>query len=137
MMSAENVLDQIKSRAEQIKNNEPQRFPDAASVGDYWRQGDLYITKLAAVPSGAIPVKRPSHQLAPGNTKGSRHCLDSLDGVTVYAMPDADALTGPVLHLARERTIPHPEHGTVICPPGTYGITYQRAYAEELRRVQD
>lgn len=137
MATAEKTWTTVQEACERIKSNAPQRFPDAASVGDVWRQGDIYIERLAGVADGASVVANPSPQLAPGTTQGSQHCLDSLLGVTVYAPPRADVLTGPVLAVETERTITHPEHGDVVLPPGTYGITYQRAYADELRRVAD
>ena len=82
-------------------------------------------------------VDQPAAQLAPGTTRGSRHILDSLDGVELYIVKDADALTGPLVVTLKERVVTHPEHGDVILPPGCYAITYQRAYADELRRVAD
>jgi hypothetical protein len=123
--------------AEKIKNNAPQRFPEAASAGDVWRQGDIYIEKLDAVPKSFAKVKKPLLQLAPGTTQGSRHLLDSLSGVTVYEKSNATVLEGPALDCTQERTITHPEHGWVMLPPGVYGISYQRAYAMELRRQAD
>lgn len=136
-MTATQSLDRIQTQAEKIKSDDTQRFPDAASVGDTFRQGDIYIELLAAVPSSARPMSRPDAQLAPGTTRGSRHILDSLDGVEMFSDPGADALTGPIIRTSRERTVTHPEHGDVILPPGCYGITYQRQHADELRRVAD
>ncbi len=135
-MEATKALEQVRSSAEAIKNGEAQRFPEAASVGDFVRQGDLYITLLESVPRDSSEGKLEL-QLAPGTTKGSRHILDSGDGVTMYRAAGEDALTGPIVDLAEERTVTHPEHGDWVLPPGCYAITYQRAYAEELRRVAD
>ncbi|NBT75135.1 hypothetical protein EBZ80_18265 [bacterium] len=74
---------------EQIKNDAPQQFPEAASVGDAVRQGDIYIQKIddvSATPLLYTRVLQPVFplQLAEGNTKGSRHCLSHGNGVTVY-----------------------------------------------------
>jgi hypothetical protein len=137
MLTATKSLQAVKESAEKIRNNQPQRFPEAASPGDTWRQGDVYLELLSSVPSGAVIAKKPNPQLAPGTTQGSRHVLDSLRGVTVFLLPNADALTGPVLEVLEERTVTHPEHGHVVLPPGVYGVTYQRAFAEELRRQAD
>lgn len=134
-MQAVEVLKQVQS-SETIISDKPQRFSEAACDGDIFRQGDVYVWKRDKMPKGAKPVKCEL-QLAPGTTKGSRHCLDSSDGVSMFAVPEADALQGPWVRLECERVITHPEHGDVICPAGVYEITYQRAYAEELRRVQD
>lgn len=135
-MTAGQALQQIRERVEEIKNDREQRFPEAASDGDYFRQGDLYITKIAKPAGTELKVLPFDRQLAPGNTKGSRHCLSHQD-VRLYTRSGSDALTGPVLHVLREVTVEHPEHGNVVLPEGWYGVTYQRAYAEELRRVQD
>ena len=136
MDTAIQVFEQVKSSAEAIKSSLPQRFPAAASAGDYWRQGDLYITLREACPDGCVSISAEK-QLAPGTTMGSRHVLDSLAGVEVFRLAEPTALDGPILKLGEERTITHPEHGDVICPPGVYQITYQRAFAKELRRVAD
>jgi hypothetical protein len=74
---------------EQIKNDAPQQFPEAASVGDAVRQGDIYIQKIDDVSETPLLYTRTLQpvfplQLAEGNTKGSRHCLAHGDGVTVY-----------------------------------------------------
>lgn len=137
MLTAEKSLEKVQSTAESIKCDEPQRFSEAASAGDVFRQGDIYIEKLEAVPAGAIQMQKVEAQLAPGTTQGSRHVLDALQGVTMYRLANPTVLDGPILDLATERTITHPEHGNVILPPGCYGITYQRAFADELRRQAD
>lgn len=137
MLTAEKSLEKVQSTAESIKCDEPQRFSEAASAGDVFRQGDIYIEKLERVPAGAVRIEKPEAQLAPGTTQGSRHVLDSLEGVTMSRLATPNALDGPILDLATERTITHPEHGNVILPPGCYRITYQRAFADELRRVAD
>lgn len=140
--TAVEALAAVRESAEKIKNNEPQRFPEAASHLDYFRQGDLYVTwldpELFNIEEELEPADGPIElQLAPGDTKGSRHILDSAEGVTIYKRKNSDALSGPVMRTTCERTITHPEHGHLICPPGLYSITYQRAFADELRRVND
>ena len=83
------ALREAAERAEQIKNDAPQKFPEAASIGDAVRQGDIYIQLVEPVTScpmfyrPATDVAFPM-QLADGNTKGSRHCLAHGNGVTVY-----------------------------------------------------
>jgi hypothetical protein len=138
-MTAEKALTKIQNQAERIKSDETQRFPEAASVGDTHRQGDVYITLLAAVPDVAKRETKPAAQLAPGTTQGSRHILDSMDGVAMYRLPNPGMLDGPIVECRKERTITHPEHGDVILPPGVYQISYQRDLDAEdrERRVLD
>lgn len=102
---------------------------------DSIRQGDIYITRLDELPQGLTPAT--TNQLAPGTTQGSRHVVRHQDGVTVYSR-GGDALTGPVIDAPQGCYIEHPEHGHIdIRCGGVYSVTYQRAYAEELRRVAD
>lgn len=136
-MTATETLQQIQTQVEEIKSDETQRFPEAASAGDTFRQGDLYIERLEVIPANCKEDKNAPLQLAPGTTKGSRHILDGRDGVTIYQLNTPTALEGPLLRTTKDRTVTHPEHGNVVLPPGDYQVTYQRAYADELRRVAD
>jgi hypothetical protein len=138
-MTAEKALKKISAQAEKIKNDQTQRFPEAATPGDSWRQGDVYITLLAGRPIDAVAEKATGTQLAPGTTQGSRHCLDSLVGVKFYRLPNPGMLDGPIIECRTERTITHPEHGDVVVGPGVYAISYQRSIVaeERQRRVED
>ncbi|NBU72987.1 MAG: hypothetical protein EBS53_16355 [Bacteroidetes bacterium] len=98
-MTATITIDQAISRVdeavEKVKNDAEQRFPDAASVGDAVRQGDIYIQKIDDVtscPKLYRLLQNPQYpmQLAPGNTKGSRHMLEASDGATVYVLNVAE-----------------------------------------------
>jgi hypothetical protein len=134
-----NIVETVQEQAQKIAKRETQRFPCAASPGDAVRQGDVYITLLERVPSGYARHKKWDRQLAPGNTQGSRHVIDSAKGVICYIHPAAGEFDGPVLSLAQEREITHPEHGNWILPPGIYGISYQRTQdaMDQQRRVAD
>ena len=102
---------------------------------DAIRQGDIYITRLDELPVGLKPAK--TNQLAPGSTQGSRHVVRADAGVVVYERK-GDALTGPVISAPEGFRIDHPEHGDIAIEcGGVYGVNYQRAHAEELRRVAD
>lgn len=114
------------------------RFSEAALPGEKLVQGDLYITKLAELPADCVEDKSPSLQLAPGNTKGSRHTLDSLEGVTKFRRRSPNALQGPILKLKKDRVVPHPEHKYLGLTSGSiYEVTYQRRKGERLERVWD
>ena len=123
--------------AEFIANDGEQVF-EIMDVGDVVRQGDIYITRIQSLPRGAklVPSKA---QLAPGETRGSRHCLRSLDGLQMYQVEHANVLDGPIIVAKQGCAIDHPEHGNIVLnePGGIYAITYQRAFAEELRAVLD
>lgn len=117
----------------------PKRFPEAASYGEFGWQGDLKLTLVERVPENYVQVELPTdadRQLVPGNTQGSKHCLDSLDGVTLHrpnTWPNS-GLQGPCLELSEERTIEHPTHGNVTIPSGmTILCGYQREFDAETR----
>lgn len=145
-LTADQAFDQIKGRAESIKSDALHTYINAGDkgngvvmeVGDAHRQGDIYIRKIAAVPAGVQKMEQVRLQLAPGESQGSRHVLDSASGVQMFE-PGAQAtvLDGPVFVLKERRTVTHPEHGDVSLPEGTYCIDYQRAFADELRAQRD
>ena len=123
----------MQSRSRTINCNESPH----ARPGDGWAQGDLLLVCLETLPQNIAPMIKPDPQLAPGNSQGSRHCLDSLQGVRLFQLVDATPLDGPVILAEREFTVQHPEHGDITLPAGVWGVVYQRAFADELRRVQD
>jgi hypothetical protein len=93
------TLSDIHAAVEKIKNDQMQQFPAAASLGDAVRQGDVYIqlideADLAALAGFYTPVNvadLENHlQLAPGNTKGSRHILQSAEGLEMWLPADND-----------------------------------------------
>jgi hypothetical protein len=91
------------------------------------------------VPSNYVEYKNiPKNlQLVHGSNVGSMHCLDSMDGVKMYAPNDwnEESLQGPYLILSKERTITHPKHGDVTIPAGfSVQCTYQREYDKEQQR---
>lgn len=126
-----------------VKPGQPFRFSEAAQTGDGVWQGDLGICLVAGVPKGFVLVDKPTEadkQLVPGNTQGSRHCLESLDGVLIYRpakWPQSaeEDYIGPCLVTERDTTILHPTHGPVTILAGSIvQCTYQREYDQELRR---
>ena len=78
-------------------------------------------------------------QLVPGQTVGSRHCLDDSAGVTLFRPKgwgaSYEGLLGPVLHVTEARTITHPTHGDVhLLPNESYDCHYARVWDEEQQR---
>ena len=132
-MLATEAFEKVRESVESIANDAPQGFPEAASIGDWHRQGDIQITKSEKM-TGLKPSK--TNQLAPGNSKGSRHLADG--DIIVYER-SGDALTGPYLEVGEKGgRVSHPEHGDCILPPNScYVISYQRMMAEEIKRAID
>jgi hypothetical protein len=136
------TLNRLNRDAETIRNTAPVDLSNM-EPGDEHRQGDLRIIRLpdgyvAKNASRFVQVFKPSRQLAPGTTQGSRHELSTLDGIKVYRLQEATEVDGPVIEADIPFAINHPEHGDAInLPAGCYAFPGQRAYADELRRVAD
>ena len=103
-------------------------------VGQWAHQGDIAILKIEKMPTGKETKDR---QLAPGATKGSRHCLADFVGVVVVPS-EADELTGPAIEAEKSFLVTHPEHAHYRLPAGLYQVIYQRNLEkEEIARVRD
>lgn len=123
-----------------------QRF-EPTKRGQYVRQGDVLIVFVAGLAGAkaALPTNveliEAVAQLATGDTKGSRHVLDSLDGVKMYDYDgekrSATPLEGPWMLLDEQRVVGHPEHGAWELPPGLHRVRYERTAAERIEAVQD
>jgi hypothetical protein len=135
-MTATEIIGRIGETADMVKSDKAHVIP-FMDVGDELRQGDIYVTRIESVPELAVKVETPSGQLAPGTNQGSRHCLRSLSGVKLYTLAEPRPLDGPIIEARKPFWVDHPEHGNRRLPAGVYAVTYQRAFAEELRRVQD
>lgn len=147
-MSVAQQVVNVKKSAEKMDAAKTERIGSPSDY-DVVRQGDLYLVCLPKLVSGEETKDR---QLAPGTTQGSRHiaagnCVitiprdpsDIASSINYYLKSDvASELIGPVIECKGDVEITHPEHGNKILPKGTtWAVVYQRAYAEEVRRVQD
>ena len=149
VQTAEKALVSVQASAEAIRNDETAVL-ETMSLGDVVRQGDLYVVAVKAIPRGARPTTE--RQLVPGSTQGSRHTLQGKCSVfttkpeaAMVAIREAvgrnlelfPQLLGPMFRCPQPVELAHPEHGNRILPAGCYATVYQRAFAEEIRRVQD
>lgn len=138
-MNAVTDINRIKKSAESCEmfGGRVERI-GSPSTGDVVRQGDLYLVCI----DEAVGTETNKRQLAPGTTQGSRHVISG-DCVVVAkhgkAIGDVpEELIGPSFLCKSDCTVEHPEHGHKILPSGTsWAVVYQRAYADEIRRVQD
>lgn len=134
------VLNEIKASVVNAKPD-PVSIGSVHSYGDYVRQGDVYITLIKKPSKASIKdFEKFDGQLAEGNTRGSRHCVNvnNVKAYTKSKIEDA-VVQGPVLYCLQDTDILHPDHGTVKLEKDCwYDVTYQVNYINELRkRVQD
>lgn len=121
------------ARVEQLDRNKLQEFPEAASPGDYIRQGDLYIFKLDAIPANAERVA-PQAQLAIGDTQGARHMLNG--PTEQYMLPNATEYEGRIVKVDTPVVLEHPEHGHWRLTTGLYSVVFQRNLDADERAVR-
>ena len=146
--TASSAYQEVLDLAEQIKNGEPATIA-LIEPGDVVRQGDIYLVSLDVSP--ASPKRWAGRQLAEGTTQGSRHVTvgdcdlflpdparakDVLNRL-IPGTRDQELFLGPVIEARESVTIEHPEHGHRTLPAGTYLVTYQRVWAEEVRKTMD
>ena len=92
-----------------------------------YRQGDVLLVKVAAIPEGA---KQKDNVLALGEATGHHHTLEG---------GDVMVKDGIQYVVARQRTrLVHQEHGQIEIPKGKYKVALQHEYSPtENRRVMD
>jgi hypothetical protein len=134
-LQAETAQKQIQAAAEQACPDT--RVIRTIEVGQAIRQGDIYVTRVAdkRIAHGGETAER---QLAPGTSRGSRHCVAG--AVSVYRpVPGDGQLAGPLIVALERFKVTHPEHAHFSLPPGTYRVTYQRDFnrEREVVRVSD
>ena len=114
-LSVKNTLADIAEAVEKIKNDQMQHFPEAASIGDAVRQGDVYIQLVPEdCAEGLSYIYRKladselaaNLQLAPGNTKGSRHVLASAEGLEMWVPVQTDLAVAQHLYAKHGRAVP-------------------------------
>lgn len=105
--------------------------PDGMAHPQWVRQGDVYLEAIDKVPADC-DQETTNRQLAPGETRGSRHIIEGNVKLFVSSAKQpvrqfgaGDVLVGPVI-VAHERcTLTHPEHAHFSLPAGTYQSYYQ------------
>lgn len=106
---------------------------------DRWSPNPLSDFVTEKVEVGPVWIKVDVEaQLAPGNTRGSRHLIhdECLPDVEMYDLArrddrTIDALRGKVIKTSKALRIVHPEHGAVTVPAGLYMVIFQRAHSNK------
>ena len=97
-----------------------------------WRQGDVFISAVAAIPQDAI--KRRDCVLAEGELTGHSHRIDQQDAAELFEHRGMLYLRV----LASEAKVVHQEHGPITLRQGLYAVWQQREYSPEAaRKVMD
>ena len=139
--TAAESLTRLQNHKCKVAPGQPLEFTDACVKGDTIAQGDLILVLVDKVPDGFTKRTSGNNQLVPGNTVGSKHCIENLSTCTVFDPPgwthDAsyESYVGPVIEATGKTKIPHPVHGDVTVQAGqTIQCVYQRAWDVEQAR---
>jgi hypothetical protein len=103
------------------------RVVESMEIGKVVRQGDVYIHCVS--PKHPHGEKTKTHQLAIGDSMGSRHVAGApaevFEGTELpkYCLPWT--FMGPCIVAPDRFTVTHPEHAHVSLPAGTYQVTHQ------------
>lgn len=134
-MITEKLIELRTASDECIDNGAAVNVPAAMSPGDMLPQGDIGLLMLDSLPSGAVEIDPPQGgQLAPGNTKGSRHCIPERfhGSLKFYRVQDGDDLSDLAIEASEPFDLEHPEHADHIgYPAGIYRVRHQQ---NELRQ---
>lgn len=103
-----------------------------------FRQGDVLIIPVAAMPTGLAKIKRENGRvvLAHGEVTGHAHAIAD-KRAALFRDPKLAAI---FMHVTGDEPVAleHEEHGTIAIPPGDYEVRRQREYSpEEIRNVAD
>lgn len=143
MLTALEVFEKIEERSKSSIKKELIR--DKMEIGQYVRQGDIYITRIPKITSN---IEVESRQLAPGFTKGSRHIVIDSPKIKLFkgyfgpshfkGLNFPEFAKGPQIKADVDLVITHPEHAHIklLIGPACYQVTYQIDY-ERQQRVLD
>ncbi len=103
-----------------------------------FRQGDVLIRRIDAIPHGARDVTPKGRiVLAHGEVTGHAHAIAEGEA-REFTMADAAGAVRRFLRVASEATVRHEEHADIPLSPGIYEIVQQREYSPEvIRNVAD
>jgi hypothetical protein len=103
-----------------------------------YRQGDVLVIPVKALPKGLVAVERENGRavLAHGEATGHAHAIKD-DRAALFSDPKLAAI---FMYVSGDSSVAleHDEHSTVLVPPGNYLVIRQREYSPEaIRNVAD
>ena len=109
-----------------------------------FRQGDLLIRKVWAVPTNAIPIDGPV--LATGEKTGHTHTqngphqiFEAPEDISYDEWSGIETNNASKLYLEakQELSIEHPEHNKITIPKGVYTVVHERQFNPWEGRNED
>jgi len=132
-------IEAMQTLTEEIDLSKAVQVPPL-EMGDIFPQGDIALTMIKSLPSKKTPVSWAGGdmQLAPGTTRGSRHCIPGKfsSDVSIYRINDGDVLSDLVLEARAPFDLTHPEHADHLgYLAGFYRVVHQQN--EQRQRILD
>ena len=111
--------------------------PEKRKGQPMWRQGDVFITRVEAIPERAQRSPLPHGILVHGELTGHSHRLESPKSAMLFS--GTHGIGELYLDVPAGGTrIVHEEHGAIELPEGLYRAWRQREYSpQEIRVVRD
>ncbi len=107
-------------------------------IGQYriYRQGDVLVREIDALPSNLHPVPRDAGRiiLAYGETTGHAHAISAPDEEATLLTADEEHR---FLRIMAGVHLDHEEHGTIAIPPGIYEVIRQREWTDSLGDAEE
>jgi hypothetical protein len=93
-----------------------------------WRQGDILIQQIEAIPEQSVRQKRLV--LASGDTSGHSHKIKDRRTANLFlpSSPESRVMYLEVTEDVAE--VVHPEHATIPLPKGCYRVWRQREFTD-------
>lgn len=93
-----------------------------------YRQGDVLIRRVEAIPDGLTPVPLENGRviLMHGEVTGHAHAVV---GECEFLAADLSDLEQRFLRIEQEAQVVHEEHASITLPPGNYEVRRQREYS--------
>ena len=112
-----------------------------ASPGTQYRQGDVLLIAMPALPAGLEAVPVLSHEPYPlvvGPDAGS-HILQGSGGLRLYRQPNSGSAVSWIEITGDGVALDHHQHAPLTLEPGVWRVLLQREYdpAAGPRRVVD
>lgn len=107
---------------------------------NYCAQGDVYISRIDALPKGAEKVAPENGRVIVTHSESGHHHVMDAGAVTMYRLPDSimDCLLVVERPAELRHLREHDTHEPILFEPGVYHVRRQREYTPEgFRRVED
>lgn len=101
-----------------------------------YRQGDVLVREVVALPADLHPVPRDEGRiiLAYGEITGHAHAIDAPEAEATMLTADEEHR---FLRLVSQATLAHEEHAPIAIPAGIYEVIRQRVWTDKAGDAEE